>query len=625
MSRAVGKGSSSRRAGRRRGTSWPILAAWLFTACATAGGPRTEAARPPTDIDVDAAVAALQAAEVEYEEGRYEVASSRADSLYEAWRSRSSLAALADRALWLGGRALEAQGLLGEAVDRYGTLVDRVREGALRADAVERLVSTLAETGREPEAVERVLAEPGVLPEPSLDAYRGWVSSLSVERLRGFASAYPPTSAEASIVHAQLAQLLVARGEGEEARRLAEGVLAGQAAPPEREVADILVSAGGEVESMVARIGAILPLSGELSNIGTLLEEGMRLAVEAYRAARPDGFRVELVIVDDRSDPERAPALVEELESRGVVAIIGPLRSESFAAAAGARRSSRLPILSPTATEVLRPAPATYTLYDLATRELDVAVDLATWAADELGLGRAGVLVPSTPAGMRAATAFSEALERAGGRVVTRAVYDPEASYYQEAIETVAAAAPDIVFAPAPTPPTVLSLAPQLFYYGLDRSIVMGSESWGDPTVVRRLESFATDHRVVGLWLDRVSEDTPWQRFTTEYERTYRKSLRDNVLPGLSHDATLLVIAALERSALPIPAAVGAALAASPEIEGVTGRLRPDPATSTVRRATRIRMFLEGDLVEADRSELLAWLAETRAAPPLMERDALPR
>ncbi len=97
------------------------------------------------------------------------------------------------------------------------------------------------------------------------------------------------------------------------------------------------------------------------------------------------------------------------------------------------------------------------------------------------------------------------------------------------------------------------------------------------------------------------------------------------MLPGLSHDATLLVIAALERSALPIPAAVGAALAASPEIEGVTGRLRPDPATSTVRRATRIRMFLEGELVEADRSELLAWLAETRAAPPLMERDALPR
>jgi len=97
------------------------------------------------------------------------------------------------------------------------------------------------------------------------------------------------------------------------------------------------------------------------------------------------------------------------------------------------------------------------------------------------------------------------------------------------------------------------------------------------------------------------------------------------MLPALSYDATALVIAALEGARLPIPAALAAYLADGAELEGVTGALRLDPEASVVRRATIIRMLLGGRLVEPERSDLLNWLAEARAAPPRFEREPFER
>jgi len=608
----------------RRWLPLPVLV-WclVLTACAAAGRGTDTAARPPSRTDVEAAVAALQRAEAEYDAGRHEAAAAMADSLFEAWRRDSALGSLADRALLLQGRAREGAGLVGRAGEAYEALLARVERGSLHDEAIERYASVLARTGRGGEAVELVLANPGALDEIGLEDLRQWAGGLSIGQLRALAGGHEPTSTEAQIVHVQLAQLLAAAGELDEARRVAADVVRAGASEPERSTAELLASAEGDLDNVTARVGAILPLTGELAGVGELLREGIELAIDAYRIEHPDALAVELVIEDDASDPERAAALVQKLEREGAVAILGPLRSESFAAAARARTNRRLPILSPTATEVLGSMEHAYSLYDLGRRERDVARDLAVWAVAELGLRRGAVLIPEDPGGSRAAEAFRAAYEEAGGRIVASARYDPDSTTFQLPVTTVAEANPDVVFAPVDAPQTVLTLAPQLVYYGLDRSIVMGGEGWTDPTVLRRLEPFAANYRVVGLWVDRVSPGTPWQSFVTAYERKYRKSLRDNMLPALSHDAARLVLDAVASAGLPIPAAVAASLERRPEVEGVTGVLQPDPATSTVRRNTRIRMLLDRALVEADRSELLNWLAEARARP--RDPDGSPR
>ncbi|MDX1392959.1 MAG: penicillin-binding protein activator [Gemmatimonadota bacterium] len=592
----------------------------VFSGCMTAGRRPNDATTETAAVDTNAAIAELQAAQARFDAGDFAASGATSDSLYRSWDGQPGLDALADRALLLAARSNEAAGLLGESADKYDLLLDREPGPMIREETVRRHTDVLARTGRAAEAVDIALEHPGLLGEGGLADLRQWAAGLTIDELEDDRSGHDPSSREARIVYVQLAELLAADGRLESARRVAQQVLDSGADEPERTTAEALVAleAGGAMRS--ARIGAILPTSGDLASVGELLREGIDIALEEYARDNPGGFRIELVVRDEGSGPETAAGLVEELEREGVVAIVGPLRSESFAAAARARRNPRLPIVSPTATEVFGAAENAYTLNALEQRELDVASDLARWTVEELGLRRGALLRPSDPALARAATLFGRALEDAGGQIVASVSYGGQGTTtYQDQIQSVAATNPDVVFAPAANGPDVLTLAPQLAYYGLDRSIILGSEAWADPAVLRRLESFAADYRVIGLWSDRVSSGTRWQAFVREYERRYRKSLRDNMLPGLSHDAVALVLGALDETGLPIPAAVASELAGGLEVSGVTGILRPNPETSTVRRPTQIRMLLGGSLVEPDRTALLAWLADARAAP----RDSL--
>lgn len=588
-----------------------------------AGSPPTETAAPGT-VDPEAAAAMVRLVESDHAQGRFAAAATRGDSLDAAWRDVEALRPLADRALSLAAQALEAERLPGAAAERYGRLLARGPASPLAAVTLERLVRVLSETGREPEAVAAILSAPGALEIIDAEDFRGLAAVLTAQQLRPLAESFPPETPAAAVVHTQLARLLILDRDGEEAKRLAARILDGQPAEPERVTAEMIAGAATDLGSGTARIGAILPLTGDLAEVGEVLREGMELAVERYRTERPAGFNVELVFLDDESDPENTASLVRSLEGRDVVAIVGPLRSESFAAASRARRNPRLPIVSPTATEVLRPGPASYTLHDAATRASDVAEELARWTVEELGLRRIAVLEPTGIGLGGAVSVFIRTIRDNGGQLVGHERYDPTLTTFQEPIEALAASEPDVVFAPAASPSGVLAVAPQLFYYGLYNVIVMGSEAWAEPAALRRLERFATDYRVVGLTMDRVSAGTPWRRFVADYERTYRKTLRDNIMPALAYDATSLVLSALDGARLPIPAALAAYLESEPEIEGVTGRLRPDAGRSVVRRATDIRMLVDGAPLEAVGDALLAWLDEVRAAPsPFAPRDTL--
>ena len=552
MVRQGGNPSQERRStARRRGATavhgLPATGAVLVAAagCAFMAGTPPLQTAVPSVVDQEEARVELGLAEADYTQGRFAAAAVRGDSIDAAWREIEALRPLADRALSLAARALEAQGLPGAAADRYATLLARAPAPPLEAIAQEEL-----------RRLRPPLAVPPAVPEP---ATAGRIPGADTDR------------------------------SGDD-----------------------------------ARIGAILPLTGELSGVGQALREGIELAVERYRDQRPDGFELELLVVDDASDPAHTPDLVQSLEGRGVVAIVGPLRAESFAAASRARRNPELPIVSPTAMDVLRPAPAAYTLFDAGTRASDVAEALARWTLEELRLRRVAVLEPDGVGLGEAVSAFIRTVGEYEGVLVGHERYDPGLTTFRGPIEAIAASRPDVVFAPAASASGVLAIAPQLFYYGLYDAVVIGSEAWAEPAVLRRLERFATDHRVVGLTMDRVGPDTPWRRFEADYERRYRKALRENIMPALAHDAMLLVLEALDGAGRPVPAALSAYLESGPEVEGVTGRLRPEAGRSIVRRATEVHMLVDGSPVEADREALLAWLAQVRASPsPFAPRDTL--
>lgn len=76
------------------------------------------------------------------------------------------------------------------------------------------------------------------------------------------------------------------------------------------------------------RIGFVAGLSGIVSDLGVSARNGVELAVaDANNAGGVRGNPVELVVMDDRNDPETAVARCLELKRQGVSLVIGPLTS----------------------------------------------------------------------------------------------------------------------------------------------------------------------------------------------------------------------------------------------------------------------------------------------------------
>ncbi len=294
------------------------------------------------------------------------------------------------------------------------------------------------------------------------------------------------------------------------------------------------------------------------------------------------------------------------LERQGVVAVIGPMRSETFSAAVRSRRDDRLLLVSPTATEIERPGDNAFTLWSRDRRHIDVARDLARFLGGDAGLRRLGVLYPMGPVGQSSYRSFEEAARESGAAVVAASAYRPDTTTFEDPIGRLTVGLPEAIFVDADALPTVLQLTPQIPYYGIEGSIIAGSALWGAPEALRRLEGTLGNAWIVGAYIDRSAEASPWTTFKDLYEAQYRKSLRDNMLPALGYDAMRVILASITRSGTADPARISRA-ARELEVAGATGLFRLDAATSTVVRTTLIRALRDGVLTPLDVASLLAW------------------
>lgn len=104
-------------------------------------------------------------------------------------------------------------------------------------------------------------------------------------------------------------------------------------------------------EQPPVRVGFLGGISGRVADLGMAGRDGAILAVEERNAAGGiGGRRIELLVQDDRQDPEAARNGMAALVEQGVVAIVGPMTSAMAVVAAPLADGARIPIISPSAS-----------------------------------------------------------------------------------------------------------------------------------------------------------------------------------------------------------------------------------------------------------------------------------
>ncbi len=98
-------------------------------------------------------------------------------------------------------------------------------------------------------------------------------------------------------------------------------------------------------------IGFIGGLSGRVADLGVAALDGARLAIEEQNRKGGIGGRpIQLVIEDDKQDPDTARAAFESLASRKIDTIIGPMTSAMAVTLAPRAEERHITLISPTVT-----------------------------------------------------------------------------------------------------------------------------------------------------------------------------------------------------------------------------------------------------------------------------------
>lgn len=97
-------------------------------------------------------------------------------------------------------------------------------------------------------------------------------------------------------------------------------------------------------------VGVVASLKGIKIPVGTSMKEGIELAAEEVNSkGGVDGRKIELIIEDDETDPDKAVAATLKLaKNNKVIAILGPSISPTTGAAAPVANAEKVAMLSPT-------------------------------------------------------------------------------------------------------------------------------------------------------------------------------------------------------------------------------------------------------------------------------------
>lgn len=194
------------------------------------------------------------------------------------------------------------------------------------------------------------------------------------------------------------------------------------------------------------KIGALLPVTGDLSSIGQNMPEAVRLAVETVNACGGvNDEPVTLVTEDSQTDPTAGAAAMTKLaEVDKVAGVVGAFASSVSSSAVDVAARNNVMLISPGSTSPVFTQRATdgeFNGYWARTAPPDTyqAQALAKLAREK-GFNRVSTLVINNDYGVGFEQEFVKAFESLGGEVVNKATpvrYDPKATTF----DTEAAAA----------------------------------------------------------------------------------------------------------------------------------------------------------------------------------------
>ncbi|MBW2039380.1 MAG: ABC transporter substrate-binding protein [Deltaproteobacteria bacterium] len=325
-------------------------------------------------------------------------------------------------------------------------------------------------------------------------------------------------------------------------------------------------------------LGCILPLQGRAKPFGIKALQGIQLAIGAFQTQQWP-FKVRLLIWDSQGDPSRAKEGVRALAKEGVIAIIGPLLSNTALAAVEEADTQGVPLITLSPLKGIAQK-GRYIFQNSLTHASQVKA-LVKYAFEELGIVAYAILYPRNPYGLTFRKLFQQEVERYGGELVVAASYTNKQTDFGDVIKGMVEYQPTKDPKEKPRPiinfgaifipddfKKINLLAPQLAYYDIMDVQLLGTNGWDSPELVRGSGKFVEG----AVFVDGFFKDSPlpWVRyFVREFEGIFNFS--PTLLDALGFDSTEVILKTISNKELWSREALREALLSLREYVGVSG------------------------------------------------------
>jgi len=315
-------------------------------------------------------------------------------------------------------------------------------------------------------------------------------------------------------------------------------------------------------------------LWGEASRNGTLFT--MEMINEAGGVL--GGRKFELIDYDNKSDQLESVNVVKRLITQdGVVAVIGTNSSGSNIAVAPIAEENKVPVISTYATNprVTQPEEGVlmqYTFRVCFTDPYQGSV-IANFAYNDLGARKAAVLYEiSSDYSVGLRDYFVRQWEALGGELVGDEAFKTGDVEFRAQLTSIKDAEPDVIIMPFLAKEVALA-AKQARDLGITVPFI-GGDGWPSPTLLEMAASavegcYFVDHTNVN------AENV--QDYRAAYQERFGKDIQVNAI--MTHDAVLVLAAAIEKAGSTDPAKIRDALESLDPVAGFTGNITIDPET----------------------------------------------
>ena len=441
------------------------------------------------------------------------------------------------------------------------------------------------------------------------DRVRDLLKSTVLEKdLRRIADKYA-RSFPSDVALLRLLELYEASGEDHKISRVAREFL-GQFSQHERagSVSATLTELRKKLKSKAVRIGALLPLSGQLSPYGTDVLNGARIALEIVAEASPS-LAVGLVVKDTEGEARHLTRELEDLlKDYQPIAVIGPLLSREMKTVAPTADANEVVFITPTATVPDVQRFGRY-LFSTAVNNRALVRELAAYATGPLGWKRFCILAAKDAYGTEMAQPFTEEIRRLGGEIIAAETYAPEDSDFGppikrlkdadlkkhgkiEKIETPKKGKSDKVYQPGfdaiflPGDAEKISLIAGQFRFYAASVGVLGTNGMNSPELVR-IDPRGVEDAVFADSFSMDSPDPAVRHFVERYVKRFQQP--PSGFAAQAYEATKLVLDAILKGAT-TGRALRESLKNAKNVPGLVGPLTVTPAGSLERRYAIIRV-----------------------------------